>query len=113
MFKTPKGQYQVINLTPHKVTLVGPSGESTYMPEPVPARVEMTQTPVGTLAGWPVMKTTYGRVIGLPEPQEGVWYIVSTIVKDHAKERTDLIVPDSGNAIRKDGQIVGVPGFII
>ncbi|MEM2991102.1 MAG: hypothetical protein QXQ02_07975, partial [Halobacteria archaeon] len=60
----------------------------------------------------PVVKTTYGEVLDLPEPEPGVFYIVSGVVLSAVGDsRQDLLAPDTGPAsvVRDgDGKIVGV-----
>ena len=56
-------------------------------------------------------RPTYGEVTGLPAPQEGIYYLVSSIVADalRGSGRTDILVPDSGpDAVRENGQILAV-----
>lgn len=109
----------VINLTPHVINLhfknaEGVTVSASYAPEAIPARVSMTQTQVDEINGFPVMKTEYGQVTGLPEPMLGVYYIVSMVVKAACPDRTDLLCPDSGRAKRDEsGNIVSVPGFTV
>ena len=48
----------------------------------------------------------FGAVEGLPDPEEGVVWIVSRVVAEAAKERDDLLVTD--DAVRDDqGRIIG------
>lgn len=105
----------IINLTPHTITIVGQDGKilRSFPPSGNIARVSTIQKDAGTIAGVPVKLQTYGAVQGLPAPQDGVVYIVSSIVAQAADGRDDLIIPDTANAIRDDqGRIIGVPGFI-
>ena len=56
----------------------------------------------------------FGEVEGLPEPQDGVFIIVSAMVLA-ASDRTDLVEPATGHpmTVRNErGHIVSVPGFI-
>ncbi len=51
---------------------------------------------------------------GLPEPEQGVIFIVSTLAAQYAAEqgRKDFVSPDTGStAIRENGQVVAVRGF--
>ena len=59
-----------INLTPHKVVLN--SGE-VFLPEATPVRISTSYTPF--IDG--VCEVKFGQLVGLPEPQEGVVFIVS------------------------------------
>lgn len=58
--------------------------------------------------------TRHGKVLGLPEPEDGVYYIVSSEVMA-ASNRTDLVTPAIGHlecVINKKGDVESVPGFI-
>src|SRR2546421_11328064 len=57
------------------------------------------------VGGIPAVKISYGAISGLPEPQEGVAYIVSALTAPFASRagRTDVFAPDTdpaGRAIR-------------
>lgn len=104
----------VINLTPHAICVRNDGGTKVYPGAEVPARVLFTQKAVGQVDGFTVSKTEYGEVTGLPDQAPDTFYIVSMVVKAAAPNRTDLLCPDSGRAIRgADGQIIAVPGFVI
>jgi hypothetical protein len=83
----------------------------------------------------PLYRVRYSGIEGLPAPRrscnacegatcpgmepgntcgEKVWYVVSGVVAQAAKGRDDLLVPATGHpdAIRKDGQVFSVPGFV-
>lgn len=107
---------KIINLTPHTVTLV--CGERTVevAPSGQVARVSATAQQVGTITidgfDFPVVKTVFGEVTGLPEPQDNTVYVVSTLVLSAVQGRKDVVAPNTGAAIRdSEGRVVGVPGF--
>jgi hypothetical protein len=88
--------------------------KKVYEPSGVVARVEMEQSPVGKVDGFYIMES---KVVGhnIPEPQEGVLYLVSAMVLSVGKElgRTDLIAPNTNEATRNEkGHIISVPGFV-
>ena len=59
-------------------------------------------------------KQSFGDVVGLPDPQPGVMFIVSAYVLG-ATARTDVCAPATGHpdSVRDDkGHIVSVPGFV-
>jgi hypothetical protein len=65
----------------------------------------------------PAVLTSFGKVYDLPAPEEGVVFIVSSLVLSAMEadgtlaERPDLWAPDTsptGGAIRKDGQVWAV-----
>ena len=102
------------NLTPHALNVLGVNGEEAiFLPEGAPARVAVKTVTREDLAGFRLQAQEFGQVEGLPEPQEGTIYIVSAIVLAQCKGRPDVVAPDTGkDAIRKDGQIVAVRGFV-
>jgi len=60
----------------------------------------------------PIRRIGYGEVEGLPEPETGVYYIVSRLVKQAVPDRTDCLVPD--DMIRdEEGKILGCTGFAL
>jgi hypothetical protein len=53
-----------------------------------------------------------GEALPFPDPQEGVYYAVSFMVRDRMPHRRDVISP--GKLIRFDnGQIAGAKGFSV
>ena len=103
---------KIVNLTPHDITITdGP----TFPPSGTVARVSVQQVDAGAINGIPVKTQTFGDIVDLPAPQDGTVFIVSAIVLAAAKAvgRTDVVAPDTSNAVRNDqGHIVSVPGFI-
>ncbi len=104
---------KIVNLTPHAIVLMDEEGSviATFPPSGQVARVNTSVEVVGSLHGAPVKRTVFGEVNGIPDPEEGTVYLVSTLVAQAAK-RGDVVSPDTGpTAVRKDGQIAGVRGF--
>jgi len=108
---------QIVNLTPHAVSLLlNEFGTTlTIAPEPTPARVGVTNSAPVEMDGIPVPvqgAPIYGQVEGLPAEAPGTIYIVSGIVLAQAIGRTDVFAPATGpndNPIRNAaGQIVAV-----
>ena len=108
---------QIRNLTPHAVRIVDEQGSLlAEFPSEGAARAEQRDTPQGDLligtAAVPTVRTEFGGLIGLPDPEEGVLLIVSNILVQAAKEvgrpTDDLLFP-SGIPLRDAaGQIIGV-----
>ena len=100
--------YKFENYTPHAIMVT--NGE-TYQPVGL-ARVSST---FGEFKDG-VCSMEYGAITGLPEPVEGVRYIVSAIVLAAAKAtgRTDCVAPATGHpdCVRENGFIKSVPGFV-
>ncbi len=76
-----------------------------------PVRVATNRVLIGQLPdGVGLYRTEYGEVTGLPDPQEGVLYIVPAMVRNALPERTDLASP--GALIRNEqGQPIGCDGL--
>ena len=105
----------IINLTPHIINIVLPSGAIYDVPvSGQVARCSQTETHLFDLqvsgVSIPVSGQTFGEVIDLPSPQEGVFYIVSRLVASACPDRDDLLIP--GPLVRnEDGQPVGCRGL--
>jgi hypothetical protein len=126
---------KLVNLTPHAIRVVvndaymdvleiPPSGKvarvsskqyfydyvEVYQPDPFGEGPEEFREVVPLRI--PVYKTTYEEPVGVPEPKEGVIYIVSSLVKQQLPDRDDVVAPDTGpSAIRENGQVVAVTRF--
>lgn len=109
----------LVNKTPHPVTLVLDDAKITLDPVlPIP-RVSshnvVTANYVITDDNGVEHTITreapeFGEVIDLPEPQEGVVYIVSMLVAARAVGRNDLVSP--GRQLRNEaGQVIGCAGL--
>lgn len=106
---------KVVNLTPHAVTLMpaGPEGPQVVLPPSgVVARCATTREKIDTVdldgVQIPVNQTSFGDLEGLPEPQDGVMYVVSALAAQAAVKagRTDVLIVD--DAVRDEaGRIVG------
>lgn len=113
---------KLVNLTKHPITLFADDGQ-TVVAEIPPSGVEARVSTRAEILGWvevdgfyiPLVRTEFGPVEGLPEPADGVVYIVSTLVaRAVAGERDDVVAPDTGpeSVIRDaDGRIVGIRRF--
>jgi hypothetical protein len=102
------------NLTPHSVKVKRPNGEEViFPPEGIVPRVETIETPSESVEGIPTVTRKMGQMVGLPDPCEGVFYLVSSLVFE-ASERTDLLAPDTGKTCVRDekGNIVAVTRLI-
>ena len=103
-----------INLTPHAIVIRKNDGtDITFPPSGKVARVdELPNVHMGNIDGITILsRTVFGQVIDLPEPVEGIGYIVSGLVAG-VVYRADVFAPATGpkdNAIRNDkGHIVAV-----
>lgn len=102
---------KIVNLTPHTIneTTTG----QNFAPSGIVARAKQSTYEVANHAGIPVFSTTFGAIQGLPEPEEGTIYIVSSLALTAIpKTRTDIVAP--GNLQRdQDGKPIGCCGFRI
>ena len=104
----------VKNYTPHDIVLLDSAGNKTVIKSSGIARVSTNRTVVGDIFGFDLTKEFLGDVTGLPNQQQGIFLVVSRVVKSALPNRTDLVCPDTGNAHRNDkGHIVGVFGFVV
>ena len=114
----------MINLTPHPITIHDGDNAVTIPPSGTVARVatssiEMYRLPVEPGVSPVLQMTTFGQVVDLPEPQDGVYYVVSGLVlsalREQGSDRQDVIAPATGpkdDAIRDEaGCITGVTRF--
>lgn len=104
------GENELVNLTPHSVTIVGASGSITLPPAREAPRCEMVRTEVGSLSVdgvvVPVLTSAVAAPPELPPPVPGRILIVSRLVADALPDRPDLLFPDM--IIRgADGGVVG------
>jgi hypothetical protein len=97
-----------VNLIGHDITI---SGHATLPRSENPCRVETKQRIVGHLVGIPIVETHFEKIVNLPEPEDGVYYIVSRIAMDFVPfDREDVFSVDTGaTAVRdENGQVVAV-----
>lgn len=102
-----------INLTPHTIIL---NNGTEFNPSGKIARVSNIFS--NFCCG--ISKVFYGEIENLPEPEDGVYYIVSAMVlaannsKPRCRRRGDLVAPATGHpdCKRENGFIVSVPGFV-
>ncbi len=100
---------RILNYTPH---IINETETGKSYPSDGIARVEsITLWTENTVGGVRLCHTTTGKVIGLPEQEEGIYILVSGMVLD-ASDRGDLLAP--GELVRNDaGQPIGCRGFRI
>lgn len=109
----------LINLTPHTVTIIGDFKVTEITPSGRVARVDVVSEKVGNIIpNVPIAKQTVKGINGLPDPQNGVAYIVSNMVlqalRSQGIERSDCYAPDtSPDGIVKSysGKTIGVRGL--
>lgn len=100
-----------INLTQHDLIIVLENGDDLILPvSGEVARVTFSTQQVDEVDGIPIYKTIYEpEVTGLPEPQDGTIFVVSSLAAQTAK-RQDVLAPTQ--LIRDDnGQVIAAGGF--
>lgn len=101
-----------INLTPHTLNIITPSGVVDIPTSGDVARVDTKKSVVATVGGIPILDTVFGGVTGLPPVTDGKFFIVSRIVKNAVSDRKDVLVP--GAPVRDDdGVIIGADGLTL
>lgn len=100
---------QFINLTPHTINEV--TSGLTIPASGRVARVKSRTIKVAEHANAPIYSSEFGDIEGLPEPQDGVIYIVSSLALNSIPpSRTDVVAP--GNLQRdENGNPMGCVGF--
>lgn len=114
MLVTDFGKFNVVNCTPHPVTITGiAGGQEVIGPSDIITRLEFDHKPV-SLDGsdLPLVVEAKGTLINVPMRKKNTLYIVSRIVFDVANDREDFICPNVMRAQRNNGVVVSVPSFI-
>lgn len=110
--KTFEIEYQIINLTPHAILIFDKETDDLIEqiePSGTIARARTISAPAEPINGIPVVRTSYGEVEGLPDPEPYTYYIVSGLVKA-AAGRDDLLTPTDLKRDEK-GRVVGCYGL--
>lgn len=95
------------NYTPHPINICNNQGEivKTFKSEGL-IRLKSETVKDGEINDISISKTVFGQPEGLPSFQEGIYYIVSQLVKNALPDRKDLLVP--AEVLRDDsGKIIG------
>jgi hypothetical protein len=121
----------IINATPHTITILNKEAgitqdakkqflgtkETIVVLKEIPTsgiipRVSMSNSPAGEIDGIPVETVIYGEIEGLPEYQEGIYYIVSGLVAAAASKqgRTDCLAP--GAIVRDEANPSSILGCL-
>jgi len=99
----------LINLTAHTINVQGlePIQTSGYV-----ARVHTHMHQDGDIQGVPIFVRSGETVVNLPEPEEGVIFIVTSYVREAVPKRKDLISPTK--LVRdRNGAVIGCGAFEI
>lgn len=98
----------IVNLTQHDITYNG----RVIPPSGTVARCAQTSVDAGEHDGVPLQRVTFGAVEGLPDPEPGVLYVVSALVRTAVPSRTDVASP--GALVRDaNGNVQGCACLIV
>lgn len=104
---------EVINLTPHPIILKIGDASIVIKQSGIVTRISTTSsivTRIFGVPGVPLVRTSFGKIEGMPVLKKDVYYIVSTMVKAAFPDNDFLIVPH--DLIRNDdGYITGCKSF--
>lgn len=103
----------IVSLLPHVTSVVMPDDSVMFIdPSGTIARCSQSEEVVGEVEGIVVTRQTFGAVTGLPEPEEGTWFLVSRMVASALPDRHDLLIP--GPLVRDEkGVVTGCRGLSI
>lgn len=113
-FITDKGKINIINKTPHTVTLLDRNKDPIFTLSPAnnPARVVEQIRGQETLAIYckeiPIYKVKNNSITNIPSPKDNTFFLVSRIVAEYA-QRPDLLVPDE--YVKKGTKTLGCQSF--
>jgi hypothetical protein len=102
-----------VNLIGHDITI---SGYGTLPKSDNPCFVQTQQRIIGKLANIPITETQFEKIVNLPDPEDGTYFIVNRITMDFIPfRREDVFCVDTGpTAIRdENGQVVAVTQLCI
>ena len=95
-----------INLTGHEVT---DANTGKVIPADGIIRAEAESCKLFRMQGIPVFTSFIQPLDSLPDPVQGVIYIVSNLYLNTCRGRTDVVAP--GKVVRVDGKAVACRGF--
>ena len=106
---------KLVNLTPHPIHIyIRDQRIASIEPSGTVARAEVERVGFGHISfggrGVPIYRSVFWDVQNLPDPEEGTRCIVSRIVAEACRDRTDLLIVD--DTVRDEhGQIIGCRAF--
>jgi hypothetical protein len=94
---------EIVNLTPHIINVWMGSEVRIIPPSGKVARIRIQSQFCGNVMGVPVVMSTNGAVVGLPAPERGKVFLVSSVVAK-AVMRPDVLSPDTtDDGVIRDG----------
>jgi len=109
----------LVNLTQQDIDIMGDYGQVLYHLPATPrqaAKIYFDRNEYVRLKQGSVLVSHVNpvRITGVPEPEGGVYYVVSSVIAQHLR-RSDVFSPDTapGGAVRdrNTGKIIGVKGL--
>lgn len=121
---------KIVNLMPHDLTIfrsedTRPAGLKGYVlahdavplmriPSAGISRAAAVENPVGQIDGIPMFRMAYGEPEGVPDPQPGTVFVVSSITakacREAGRDTHDLVMP--ARTVRDaQGRIIGCTAF--
>jgi hypothetical protein len=97
---------KIINLTPYKISCSG----KTFEPSGYVAKAHYDITHRGDVNGMPLIAKIFNNIVNLPEPKPDTMYIVVSNVREHCKNRKDVMSPSKFIKNEKN-EIVGTTAF--
>ena len=96
---------KLVNLIGHEITI---AGYATLPKADKPCFVKTNQIIIGKIDGIPIAKTEFDSIVNLPDPEDGVYYIVSRLCMDYVPfNREDVLCVDTGpSALRNSDESV-------
>ena len=109
---------RLVNCTPHPIDLVTEGGVVTVPPSGIVVRVAEVPHPRGSITvegvAIPLVEKRFGQLEGLPEPQEGVLYILSALAATAAWAQGRRDVVTVGDPVRvAEGRVVGARALCV
>ena len=106
----------ITNLTPHAITIIKDGAVVAVFPSEGVARASQQTECVGEIEGIELVTMKFGEPEDLPDPVEGVYYVVSIITANAAKaagRRTDDLLITADPVRDDDGRIIGCERFAL
>ena len=103
-------EVKVVNMTPHDIVFVNGDQQVVIKASGMLARVSTETIRTGEVnvngMAIPLTETRFGEVEGLPAPEDGTVFVVSSLVAQRCKNRNDVFIPNE--SVRDDkGRIIG------
>lgn len=105
--------FELVNLTPHEITILSETGARVAVIPPSGSVARIAAASHGVCArvgGVPICDVEHGDATGIPDPRPGVRDIVSLVTALAVTSRDDLLAP-WGEVRDASGRILGCRGL--